>query len=66
VLCFEYLPNGSLEKYISDISTCESRYYSLNLKIAIILLDDNMVPKITDFGLSRCFDFGLSRCFDEM
>jgi len=77
LLCFEFLPKGSLDKYITDAShglewnaryqivkgICEGLHYlhkknilHLDLKPANILLNDNMVPKITDFGLSRCFD----------
>ncbi|TVT97019.1 hypothetical protein EJB05_57750, partial [Eragrostis curvula] len=80
LLCFEYLPKGSLEQYITSLvgtssglewrkryqiikGICEGLHYlhgqrivHLDLKPANILLDDDMVPKIADFGLSKCFD----------
>ncbi|XP_037449338.1 receptor like protein kinase S.2-like [Triticum dicoccoides] len=77
LLCFEYVPNGSLDKYITDASSglewrerykiikgiCEGllhlhglRILHLDLKPANILVDDCMVPKIADFGISRCLD----------
>lgn len=82
LLCFEYLPKGSLDKQITDASCgldwrnrykiingiCDGLYHlhqlhivHLDLKPENILLDDNMIPKIADFGLSRCFDEKQSR-----
>uniref|UniRef100_A0ACD5XL86 Uncharacterized protein n=1 Tax=Avena sativa TaxID=4498 RepID=A0ACD5XL86_AVESA len=80
LLCFEYIPKGSLDKYIIDAhrewgmcykiirGICEGLQYlhenhivHLDLKPGNILLDNNMIPKITDFGLSRCFDENQSR-----
>ncbi|KAF7104962.1 hypothetical protein CFC21_105820 [Triticum aestivum] len=75
LLCFEYVSNGSLRKYITDElrglkwntryeiirGICEGLYhlhhekkiYHMDMKPENILLDNDMVPKITDFGLSR-------------
>ncbi|XP_044444217.1 uncharacterized protein [Triticum aestivum] len=77
LLCFEYLPKGSLDGHITDLfgeiewrkryniikGVCEGLNYlhqknimHLDLKPGNILLDEDMMPKITDFGLSRCFE----------
>uniref|UniRef100_A0ACD5W474 Uncharacterized protein n=1 Tax=Avena sativa TaxID=4498 RepID=A0ACD5W474_AVESA len=77
LLCFEYLPKGSLDAYIQDASSglewrvryriikgiCEGLHslhdkniWHLDLKPSNILMHDNMIPKITDFGLSRSLE----------
>jgi len=75
LLCFEYLGNGSLDKYVSSDpmelgwdrrysiieGICRGLYFlheecnivHLDLKPQNIMVDDNMEPKIMDFGLSR-------------
>lgn len=84
LLCFEYVPNGSLDEYIADAShglewreryqiikgICEGllhlhekRILHLDLKPSNILIDVQMVPKIADFGLSRCLDKDQTRAF---
>ncbi|XP_020169239.1 uncharacterized protein [Aegilops tauschii subsp. strangulata] len=86
LLCFEYVPNGNLQKYLEDKShkdewkiryqmirgICnglnylhDQRIIHLDLKPDNILLDARMDPKITDFGISRCFDEGITRVYTK-
>ncbi|KAK3120380.1 hypothetical protein QOZ80_9AG0686610 [Eleusine coracana subsp. coracana] len=86
LLCFEYVPNGSLQRYLKDKShgfewnvryqivkgICQGLHYlhqerinHLDLKPENVLLGAHMKPKITDFGISRCFDGNKTSMFTE-
>ncbi|VAI54920.1 unnamed protein product [Triticum turgidum subsp. durum] len=77
LLCYEYLPRGSLDKYLFDESSihidwntrfkiikgvCDGLHFlhacniiHMDLKPESVLLDVDMVAKISDFALSRLF-----------
>ncbi|XP_066361555.1 receptor like protein kinase S.2-like, partial [Miscanthus floridulus] len=87
-LCYEYVQNGSLGKYIFgesriDWATCfkiikgicqglyvlhctlDRPLVHMNLMPDNIWLDDNMVPKIVEFALSRLFGEEQTRMFSQ-
>ncbi|KAI5009199.1 hypothetical protein ZWY2020_010247 [Hordeum vulgare] len=78
LLCFEYVPNGSLDKYITDAShglgwkeryqiikgICEGLYHLHEKRILHLDLKPANIL-IDDHMAPKIADFGLSRCLDK-
>ncbi|GMN19262.1 hypothetical protein TIFTF001_046929 [Ficus carica] len=59
LLIYDFMPNKSLDNFIFGwflLATSFLVYLVLSIDVSNILLDENMNPKISDFGLARIFE----------
>ncbi|KAK2386459.1 cysteine-rich receptor protein kinase [Trifolium repens] len=53
ILVYEYMANSSLDKFLFGDKQGSLNWRQRDIKTSNILLDDNLHPKIADFGLAR-------------